>query len=64
MSQRRGKPGHNQLRGEVKQKVLDFLKGKYIGFGLTLACEKLLEVEGLKISDESVRQLMIGEDLW
>jgi transposase len=64
VSQRRGKPSHNQLSGEVKQKGLDFLKGKYSGFGPTLACEKLVEVEGLKISDESVRQLMIAEGLW
>ena len=64
VSQRRGKPSHNQLSSEVKQKGLDFLKGKYSGFGPTLACEKLVEVEGLKISDESVRQLMIAEGLW
>lgn len=64
VSQQRGKPSHNQLSGEVKQKGLDLLKGKYCGFGPTLACEKLVEVEKLKISDESVRQMMIGEGLW
>jgi transposase len=64
VSQRRGKPSHNQLGGEVKQKVLDLLKDKYRGFGPTLACEKLVEVEGLTISDESVRQMMIAEGLW
>jgi hypothetical protein len=40
------------------------LKGKYKGFGPTLACEKLVEVEGLKISDESVRKMMMAEGLW
>jgi hypothetical protein len=49
---------------EVKQKGSDFLKGKYSGFGPTLACEKLVEVEGLTISDESVRHIMISERLW
>lgn len=48
----------------MKQKGLDLLHGKYRGFGPTLACEKLVEVEGLKISDESVRQIMIEEGLW
>lgn len=64
VSQRRGKASNNQLSAEVKQKGLDLLKGKYRGFGPTLACEKLVEVEGLKISAESTRQIMIAEGLW
>lgn len=64
ISKRRGKPSPNQIKAEVKQKVLDLLKGKYHGFGPTLACEKLVEVEELQISKESVRQMMIGEQLW
>ncbi len=64
VSQRRGKASNHQLRAEVKQKGLDLLQGKYRGFGPTLACEKLFEVEGLKISDERVRQMMIEEGLW
>ena len=46
---------------QLEEKVLDLLKGKYHGFGPTLACEKLVEVEKLAISKESVRQLMIVE---
>jgi len=64
VSKRRGKPSPNQIKAEVKQKVLDLLKGKYHGFGPTLACEKLVEVEKLAISKESVRQLMIVEGMW
>lgn len=64
VSQRRGKASNNQLAVDVKQKGLDLLKGKYQGFGPTLACEKLVEVEGLKISTESTRQIMISEGLW
>jgi transposase len=64
VSQRRGKASNHQLSAEIKQKGLDLLKGKYRGFGPTLACEKLVEVEGLKISDESVRQMMLVEGLW
>ena len=64
ISKRRGKPSNYQLAERVKRKVLDLLVGKYRGFGPTLACEKLVEVEGLKISDESVRQLMMAEGLW
>ena len=64
VSGRRGKASHHQLSAEVKRRSLDLLKGKYRGFGPTLACEKLVEVEGLKISDESVRQIMLAEGLW
>jgi transposase len=64
VSQRRGKPSNNQLKTEDKQKGLDLLKEKYKGFGPTLAHEKLVEVEGLKIGKESTRQIMIREGLW
>jgi len=64
VSKRRGRASNNRLSEEVREKVLDLLMGKYCGFGPTLACEKLVEVEGLKISDESIRQIMIAEGLW
>ncbi len=64
VSQRRGKPSSHQLTEGIRREVLDLLKGKYKGFGPTLACEKLVEVEGLKISDESVRKMMMVEGLW
>jgi hypothetical protein len=52
------------LADEVKKKALNLLKTKYQGFGPTLAHEKLVEKEKLKLSDESVRKLMIEEELW
>ena len=64
VSQRRGKPSSHQLTEGTRREVLDLLKGKYQGFGPTLACEKLVEVEGLKISDESVRKMMMVAGLW
>jgi transposase len=64
ISKHRGRKGNNCLKVEVKKKALDLLKRKYKGFGPTLAHEKLVEKENLKISVESIRQLMIAEDLW
>lgn len=64
VSKRRGRASNNRLPNETREKVLDLLKSKYKGFGPTLAQEKLVELEGLKISDERVRQLMIEEGLW
>jgi transposase len=64
VSKRRGKPSNHQMAEGKRKEVLDLLKGKYKGFGPTLACEKLVEQEGLRISDESVRQIMLAEGLW
>lgn len=64
ISKRRGRPSNNRLSPELKQEVLDLLHSRYADFGPTLACEKLNEVHSLKISVESVRQLMIAEGLW
>jgi hypothetical protein len=64
VSKHRGRKSNNRLAEEVKRKALNLLKTKYQGFGPTLAHEKLVEREKLKLSDESVRQLMIEEGLW
>jgi transposase len=64
VSKRRGRSSNNRLSEGTSRKALGLLKSKYEGFGPTLACEKLVEVDGLQISKESVRQLMIAEDLW
>src|SRR5512145_1164361 len=64
VSKHRGRKANNRLAENVKKQALNLLKTKYQGFGPTLAHEKLVEKEKLKLSDESVRQLMIAEDLW
>jgi len=64
VSKRRGQPSNNRLAEATRQKALDLLKDKYQGFGPTLAHEKLVEGEGLTISDERIRQLIIEEGLW
>ena len=64
VSKHRGRQGNNRLPEEVKKRALTLLKTKYKGFGPSLAHEKLVEKEKLKLSDESVRKLMIEEDLW
>jgi transposase len=60
----RGKTSHNQLDAEVKQQALDLILERYRDFGPTLATEKLEELHGIKISDESIRKMMIAEGLW
>ena len=64
VSQRRGKPSHHRLEPATVQKVIDLVYERYRDFGPTLAHEKLTEVHKLKLSDESVRRLMIAEGMW
>ena len=64
VSGHRGRRGNNRLGEEVKKRALDLLKTQYKGFGPTLAHEKLVEKDKLRLSDESVRKLMIEEALW
>jgi transposase len=64
ISARRGKVSNHRLDEKVEQQALDLLKERYNDFGPTLAHEKLSEVHGVKMSRESVRQLMIAEGMW
>jgi len=64
VSKRRGKKSNHQLSQAVKQEALDQIHRHYSDFGPTLAHEKLTEKHGLQISVESVRQMMISEELW
>jgi transposase len=64
VSNHRGRKANNRLSESVKKQALNLLKSKYRGFGPTLAHEKLVEKDKLQLSDESVRKLMIEEDLW
>ncbi len=63
ISGHRGKPSNNRMAEEKRQKILDLLLTTYTGFGPTLASEKLAEREGIHVSKESVRQILIEEKL-
>lgn len=60
----RGHSSNHQLPGGLAEKAISKIKEKYADFRPTFAAEKLLEIEGIKLSDEKVRQLMITADLW
>jgi predicted DNA-binding protein (UPF0251 family) len=59
ISRHRGKISGNRLSKEKEGKILKRLKEDYQGFGPTLASEKLFERDGVKVSKETVRQIMI-----
>lgn len=59
-----GRPSNNRLDSGLKARVAEAYRNRYTDFGPTLALEKLAEHEGLTLSKESLRQLLISEGLW
>lgn len=64
VSKKRGKPSNNRISEETKQHVLALIKEKYMDFGPTFLGEKLSEEHNIAISKETLRQLMISENIW
>lgn len=60
----RGRVGNRALHPEKKQQIIDLIKKQYPDFGPTFTAEKLEELDSLTVSRETVRQLMIKEQLW
>ncbi|HNR14114.1 MAG TPA: ISNCY family transposase [Thermodesulfobacteriota bacterium] len=60
----RGRPSNNRKGEKLKQEVLSLYRQKYEGFGPTLASEKLLELDGIALSDETVRRWLLEAGLW
>lgn len=61
----RGATPNNQIPLEVKRQILGRYREVYRGFGPTLACEKLVEEDGLRaVSRETLRLWLLQEKLW
>jgi len=64
VSRHRGRHPNNRIAEGVRREILDLVRSRYADFGPTLACEKLAECHGHKVSVETLRQWMIAEGLW
>jgi transposase len=64
VSRQRGRPSNRRLGDDRRARIADLLRDKYAGFGATLASEKLAELDGIKVSAETVRQMQIARGLW
>ena len=60
----RGNKPHNVYPEKFKAKVINLYQAKYIGFGPTLASEKMIEDDNLEINDETLRLWLKKEGLW
>jgi len=63
ISGHRGKASNNRMPEKTKKKILKKLRNAYQGFGQTFASEKLAERDGIAVSKETVRQIMIDSGL-
>jgi len=60
----RGRPSNRKIPDQLKDKVIKLYRTIYKGFGPTLASEKLLERDGVSISDETLRNWLIETGDW
>ena len=60
----RGRQSNRKLPKKLTEKVVQIYREKYQGFGPTLAAEKLLELEGIALSKETLRTWLIEAGQW
>jgi len=59
----RGRRSNRRLPDKVRAKIVKLVKAKYHDFGPTLACEYLAKEDGVAVSKETLRQLLIAAGL-
>lgn len=60
----RGRASPQRMLKELEERIAGVVEEKYTGFGPTLAAEKLLERDGIRVSKEKLRQVMMVHGLW
>ena len=60
----RGKPSNRKTAEEIQERAVRAYRERYRDFGPTFAAEKLREVEGIEISEDTLRRWLIEEGLW
>lgn len=63
-SKKRGRASNNRLDETLRATATVLIGANYCDFGPTLACEKLAELHGIRLSVESTRQLMVRAGYW
>jgi transposase len=59
-----GKPSNRKTGEEIRERAVNAYRQRYTDFGPTFAAEKLAEVEGIRISEDTLRRWLIAEGLW
>lgn len=60
----RGRPSNARIDEEDRRKVLSRYRERYLGFGPTLAAEKLTEEDDLPVAVRTLREWLVRDGLW
>jgi hypothetical protein len=60
----RGRPSNRRVDDAVKQSALELYRRKYLGFGPTLAAEKLAEQDEVEVAVRTLREWLLSQGLW
>jgi transposase-like protein len=60
----RGRPSHNRLPEQERQRIACLLKEKYADFGPAFAAEKLSELHKIHHDPKTIRAIQVQEGLW
>lgn len=60
----RGRASNRKIPDQIRDKIAKLLQEKYYDFGPGLAAEKLAKNHGINHDPKTIRQIMIGEELW
>src|ERR1700722_386545 len=64
ISKKRGKPSSRRISEERRGEIAGIISSKYQDFKPGLATEKLEELDGIVLSSETIRQIMIEYKIW
>jgi transposase len=60
----RGRQSSRKTSKQLEERIVGLYRRKYQGFGPTLTSEKLHEIEGIEVSKETVRTLLMESGDW
>ncbi|MDP1709675.1 MAG: ISNCY family transposase, partial [Candidatus Komeilibacteria bacterium] len=60
----RGRASNRKIPDQIRDKIIKLLQEKYYDFGPGLVAEKLAKNHGINHDPKTIRQIMIGEELW
>ena len=64
ISKHRSRRSNHALPGHTRSAIVELCHGPYRGFGPTFTAQKLAEHQQIVVSAETVRKLLIAEQLW
>ena len=59
-----GRPSNRRIGGEIRRAALEAYREEYEDFGPTLASEKLLQRQDIRVDHETLRRWLLGEGMW